>query len=91
MSSQREQETEFIAGMAHMGILTTQEPVAPDSETLPVADTPDLKYLAAIAERLGVMIEQNAVLIQAFAAGSEPEPEAKKRIQMQDGSWLEIG
>lgn len=86
----REMETEFIAGMAHMGI--TPEPVAPEpeAETLPEPTTPELKYLAAITERLGVIIEQNQILVQAFAAGSEPEPEPKKGIRMQDGSWLSI-
>lgn len=86
----REQETRFIAEMAHIGI--TPEPVLPEpeAENLPGPTTPELKYLAAITERLGVIIEQNQVLIQAFAAGSEPEPEPKKGIRMQDGSWFSI-
>ncbi len=84
-------EAEFIAGMAHMGI--TPEPVTeePEAETLPEPATPELKYLAAIAERLGVLIEQNGVLIAAFAAGSDPEPEPKKTIRMLDGTEIAIG
>lgn len=60
-----------------------------ETETLPEPNTPELKYLAAITERLGVLIEQTAVLVQAFAAGSEPEPEAKRTMKLMDGTEFE--
>lgn len=61
--------------------------------TLPEPTTPELQYLAAITERLGVIIEQQNVLITAFSAGVEPEPEAdgRKTIKLMDGSVAQIG
>ena len=75
--------------MALMGITPEPHPEVPEAETLPNPDTPQLKYLAALCERLGVLIEQNGVLIAAFAAGSEPETEAKRTMKLQDGSVIE--
>lgn len=61
----------------------------PKAETLPDPATPELKYLAAIAERLGVLIDLGQALLTAFEVGSETEAAApRKTMRMLDGTEI---